>query len=483
MNLNLFTKNNSKHFTILLLILVSLVTKTWHISSHPIQLDEPFTIFTSNLGWADFCETFINENNPPLHFIIIKLIIYLFGFSEFALRFFSVLCMSFSLYFVYKSAQYIKGWESGIIASTLMLFSNLILVYSHQVRAYALLVLLASMGYYFIIKVIKKGNWSDIFGLGFSIGLLAYNHFMGIVFSCFLASSLFLYWKDPNTRKNLFVSFTIGVLLYAPYLPIFVTRFLDSSGGTWVQPPEGIMDIYILFWKFFNKPIPTVLAIILFVTGNVIWYKKDKIILLNHALLYLSFIGLFLLSLVIPLYLDRYLIFIAPVLYVQIGLNISRIQKIVPLKLKWGSLILPILLMLTFKIDSDINQSQDKKWAEIEKFKKNTAVIVDPKWERLNYCYYSNVNKYFVTTRDAFEATLIDNNIYNKNNFPNTYFQNLPDTIIVSSSGEIKSKLYRELAINYNSIATSHSEVTLLIKKQPLSSEEEITPNKKLSKL
>ena len=142
-------QENWKKYIPWVLVLLSLGFKFVHISTFPIQLDEPFSIFTSNLAWSEFWQVFLHENNPPLHPILLKLLIECVGMNDFWMRFMSVLFASLAVWFTYKSAEKLAGFEAGIIAGLCLVFSNQQMMYAHQIRAYSLLVSLAAMSFYF----------------------------------------------------------------------------------------------------------------------------------------------------------------------------------------------------------------------------------------------------------------------------------------------------------------------------------------------
>ena len=68
------------------LMLVHFIVCFLYIDSFPIALDEPFSIFHSQKSLPDLWEVFKNENNPPLHFILLHFWIKWFGTTAMAVR-------------------------------------------------------------------------------------------------------------------------------------------------------------------------------------------------------------------------------------------------------------------------------------------------------------------------------------------------------------------------------------------------------------
>ena len=72
---------------------------------------------------------------------------------------------------------------------------------------------------------------------------------------------------------------------------------------------------------------------------------------------------------------------------------------------------MPVLMMATFKIDADIKQNQNPQWQAINDIKGGKVLVISPPWEDLNYCYYTDKEKYFLGSRKAFETTRKADNI------------------------------------------------------------------------
>lgn len=390
------------------LVSLSLILKLTHINTFPIQLDEPFSIFTSNLAWPEFWKVFLTENNPPLHPILLKFVIEIFGMDEFWMRLLSVMLSSFSVYFIYKSGEIISGWKTGLIAGLIFCFSNLQMAYSHQIRAYALMVLLSSISIYLIIKLLKEKNNNSFILLGIINALLLYTHFMGIVHVGLSGLALIVFFKDKWIVKNLFYSYGITLLLFSPYLPIFLDRLLWVNGDSWVESPSSPMSIYFIFWRFFNAPLTTITGILTILSG-LIFFKRftenRDIISLLYAVVICTFIGLYFTSLKLPIYVDRYLIFVTPVLYPLIAVIISTLSNAKSNVFNWGlTLLLPILFMATFKIKSDIGQDKTTTWKIINEIADDKIVVFSPAWNDANYCYHTNKELYFTDSKIKFDS-------------------------------------------------------------------------------
>ena len=73
------------------LITLQLLVTLPFISSAPISIDEPFSIFYAQQDIGEFLPFLNQGNNPPLHFILLHYWINLFGISSFSVRSLSLL--------------------------------------------------------------------------------------------------------------------------------------------------------------------------------------------------------------------------------------------------------------------------------------------------------------------------------------------------------------------------------------------------------
>ena len=405
-----------------LFVFTSIILKLFYITTFPIQLDEPFSIFTSNLNWKEFFQVFVNENNPPLHPLLLKMVISFLGLDFFWMRFLSVLFSSFSIWFLYKGLEHLYSNKEAILASTFMLLSNLQMVYSHQIRAYALLVMLACMCFYSFVLVLKSNKKRNLFLLGVSFALMMFTHFMGILSVFFMSLSVFIYWKEKEIRNRLFYSLVVAFIIFCPYLPIFISRFLASTGGTWIEKPTSFMSVYYSIWRFFNAPLVTIIAILIFFSAFYFLRKRKE----NHFFLYflniqiiLSLVGIYFFSFIIPLYIDRYLIFVSPFIYAYIAIIIVYWSDVIKNNYfkKLTLLLVPVLFLATFKIDADINMDSNVKWEFIKSQTKNHNLIISPSWDDLNYCYYLDSEYFFVNSRAEFDSLRFKSKIYTELDF------------------------------------------------------------------
>jgi mannosyltransferase len=385
------------------LVLLNLVLKILFLDNRDVSMDEPFTIFYAQVDFRTLFEMLRTENNPPLFFIILHFWIKVFGISAFSVRFMAMVFSTLTVLVIYLIGKRFFSFRIGLLASLIFTFSNYHLLFAHEARVYSLFALLTSVSMFLFLQLSIRQSLRTIIFLAVTNLMLLYSHFFGfyIIFiqltSCFLIKEL-----RNRVLKQYFIIIVMVIVLYIPYLSMFISRFwLSSSHGTWVPKPI-ISDLYNMVWRFSNAPVTTVCFLITLFTAFIIYltrYKKDRescqttsaIILIWF---FLPYIFMFLISFKIPMFLDRYMVFISLGYYLLIAMSVSYLGK-----KRWVYCILSIivisLMVVTFTPHEDNKRKVKEVVQTINKLKTNESVIVIcPEWLNLGFVYYYN-QEYF----------------------------------------------------------------------------------------
>ncbi|NVO20252.1 MAG: glycosyltransferase family 39 protein [Bacteroidetes bacterium] len=154
----------------------------------------------------------LHEGHPPLYFILLKVWALCFGYSELALRSFSLLCGLLSIIMLYALVKdNYKGKYLAWAILLLVIFNPFLFYYFTEARMYAFAFLLATISYKYWIKYMKHKRIKSFDLLWFIVfsSALLYTHYYGLFFFLVLA-----FW---DTLKN---GFTIKLIYYA--IPILI---------------------------------------------------------------------------------------------------------------------------------------------------------------------------------------------------------------------------------------------------------------------
>ena len=350
----------------------------------------------------------------------------LFGIGSFSVRFTSVLFSSCTAIIIFLVGKKHFSLQSALTASLLFTASSVQMFYAHDARVYSLFVLLTAYSLYYFLETIsvqENKNKTPMVLLTVINVLLCYSHFFGFVV---IATEIFLCLILVTLRKNfikLLLSTGIVVVCYAWYIPIVFQRFIASSGGTWVPKPL-LTDLYTMLWRFSNVPVVTVFFLIILFYGCLFKWKSNnnssnnvfKILLLFFTVCYF---GLFVISFIMPVFIDRYLLFTSIFYYLLVAVSLSSITK----TSKYSYLLSSISVILMFATLDITKGKKANPKALVEDIRSNFIqpinIIITPEWSDLNFVYYYD-RKWFTYT-EHLRDTLASHSIFPVNN-PNSLF-------------------------------------------------------------
>lgn len=224
----------------------------------------------------------------------------------------------------------------ALTSSLLLTFSYLLQYYSHDCRAYSLFLLLGilSIHYYLETVIVARKTSGKTILFILSTTLLIYTHYFGFFILFFQGLHLLIFFRG---RILVFSGYYFLILLlYIPHLYPFLTRAGDSVGrGTWIESPQSLEGLYNSLWVFSNFPFITVGCIIILVAALIKFISRPKIPENFHAVslvvfwFLFAYLGMFIISFWVPMYIHRYLIYALPAYYITICLCVMYLFQAV----------------------------------------------------------------------------------------------------------------------------------------------------------
>ncbi len=295
------------------LVLAAVITRGLFAGLAGLTHDEPFTLYWAHRPLSELFAQLWHENNPPLHFLLVKALLPLTGTDEALLRMPGVIASGLTLWPLFLIGRELAGRRAGAVAALLMLFSVQQQGFAHEVRAYALLQLLAVTAVWQVVRLARKGAGRGPLALLVLADVaMVYTHFFGWLA---IGVQMLLVMALPALRQargTVLVAAAITMLAQAPYGAILLERLTTSVGqGTWLAspPPE---ELYNMLWRWSNAPVLVVLFLAAALVAGLRPTGRGPLWWTGLLWGVVPLVGLFLVSLAVPVFLDRYLLFAAP---------------------------------------------------------------------------------------------------------------------------------------------------------------------------
>lgn len=309
-----------------LLLLILLAAWAWRLHGLDVQSlwrDETDSLRFATQPLARALAMFSRPGeNGPLYFLLLRPWLAAAGQSEFALRFPSALLGVLAIPLVYVFGRRWFGLAAGLLAALLLAVNPYHVWYSQEAKMYALLVVAVMLSLAAFMWAIARGRWQRwAIWLGLTSACF-YIHVLG-VFVIPLEIAWFLLVPTWRRRWRGFgLALAVLVLPYAPLVWWQWKLLVDpnfSTGHTFMPLGRVLQTLWqAQIQGIVLAPSPWLLAapIFLLLAAFVLPLPQDRANARRLALVwwFLPVLGVFSLSLAVPIFLDRYLIWVMPAL-------------------------------------------------------------------------------------------------------------------------------------------------------------------------
>lgn len=406
-------KKNIKIYEIIAvtaLLITALALRLYKIGYFGLWLDEAATVYLikSNI--------YIFDSSPPLYYLFMKSWCFIFGYSEFALRFPSVIFSIIALAFLYFFVKKAFGQFAAFFSLAFGVFSPFLINYAQEARAYSLLMMLFIMNlYYFYCLIFISNNKQRLQTYGYIVTgiLLLYTHYSA--FFILLSQILFLLACPRDIKLNYWIKrlLIIGFFSFGSVI-IFLWNYLYKRVGTWIPDFSlvsltGTLNCFSGGNLLIPKTIFSITALtqtflisfsVFFTFLAVIYLQNDKEILYRKRIFFVLFF------LVTPLSLSilisaffvnyysvatiKYVSFLIFPYIVLLSIGITRLITKVPIVISMLIIILLFSLIPYYQSGKLYGEDWNYILPLIEnKMENNTKIVAFPSYITLAVNYYA----------------------------------------------------------------------------------------------
>jgi mannosyltransferase len=284
--------------------------------------------------------------NGPLYFLMLRGWIGLTGYSELALRFFSLLCGVISVALIIALGTRLFKRAVGLIAGALLAVSAYQVWYSQEAKMYTLITMLALAALYFLRRAVEEGKLRFWIGVVVCTTVAMAAHILAALLIPAEVVVFLLWW--PHSRKHLLAGGLALACVTVPYIPLAIDRLkwvfqpadtgfarytfgemLSTLGGVYVRGVFSSLDEQLILIATAAAAIIALFGLLSIDTPDRPTSRPDRV-LTRLSLIAWAFVPAIIIALISinrPLFTDRYLIWIQPAFYLAVALGVYALGK------------------------------------------------------------------------------------------------------------------------------------------------------------
>lgn len=326
--------------------------------------DEAFSVLMAKHTPLQILKLSAQEFNSPLYYLLLHFWMTLFGTSEVAIRLLSFIPHLLLTIFVYRLSHLFVNRSWSWFATLVVFLNPMLLTYAFEARGYSWFALFATLS----ILLFYQRRWLPYIVVSV-LGVYTHPYMLLVL----LVEIVFLIFGNSFKQKELaayFPRFRVALLtiflLYAPWIPILFHQWL-ASRESWIYPVDIQLFLSVLgnlFTSYEGTPgwLWPITAVLSFGLLTLFWLaikEKKSLAFLFIAWIFLPLSLILGFSLFKPLFVNRYLIFVAVAECFLAVMGLSAIRTFGLRRLSTGGLVL--LLMLTNIILPTFRQRLDSR--------------------------------------------------------------------------------------------------------------------------
>lgn len=451
-------KFNKKDIIIYILIVIVTLTYISLIFNDSVWEDEAYTMLVVKKDFPKIIESVAIDVHPPLYYIIAKMFTIIFGYSVSSVKLASIVPVILVMIFVKSKSNFLFKENSNLISILFILligFSPIAFSINIELRMYTWSMFFVTCSGIYAYEIYKEPNRlkPTVLFIIFSL-CAAYTHYYAAVTECFiyLILMIFLLKKDKKYYKKCLKLIFCTVIVYLPWIPVFINQFIVVRDNWWLQTFTTEDMIYFIKYLFDGKFVYIFLIIVLYIFISLLHYlmKNRNNEEASFALLAIfSFVmtimfGIIVSILIRPMFLSRYMYPACGLFFLGISIAITKDKYKIILR---NLLILIIILNIPFSYSASYLAEYKTGTEEFKKFINEninlSAIISTDSYElywsllpyylqenKIEYSYLNNnFEKYVFTKKNIEEVKEImhdaDIDLIFNGNIDSKYFFNV----------------------------------------------------------
>ncbi|WP_223489166.1 glycosyltransferase family 39 protein [Pseudomonas sp. A-RE-19] len=318
-------------------VAIALFARFHAITVPVIWYDEAYSLLLAEGSPAYIWATTARDVHPPLYYVLLHFWMLLFGNGVLAARSLSALADVGTLLLCIKLMSLVTTRKATWIAALLLALLPISVRYSQEVRMYTLLgfwLMGATVALVCWVKAPDQKRYPILYVLLMTAAF--YTHYFAAL--CVLVHWLFC-WRVSNVRGSVLpvrawiVANGAIVVLYLPWLPDFIDQLLRMDGLEWIPPltwPTALTFVWQLVmmgdsasYSFLWRALPWVMIVVCAAAVLLKARHERPFSVLLVGYFFVPVLSVFLVSLIVPVFNARYLVFAAAALPLIVALALD----------------------------------------------------------------------------------------------------------------------------------------------------------------
>lgn len=388
-----------------------------------VWFDEAYSIMLAKHPINDLIHLTAIDVHPPVYYIFLHFWGNLFGFGELSLRLSSIIMMSVAIFMMAVFLKMLFSKRFAIFTTLFLCLSPMLVRYGFEIRMYAAATIISVLATLILFLLdgenqkLKRRILQLIYAGLVALGMLTL-YYTIVIWLTHLAFLIYRAKKEnrPIFKQDFWLVYILSVIFFSPWFLTAIKQFTNGALAPISERMTITNIIGVFSFNFLYRPtwqldqIGGLLILIFIITFILLFAKTLKNRSKKTELLMFLAVGPimieFMICLVAPMYVERYLVYSAPFLIALICYLLYKPKfKIVPV---FYSLLLLILGIINLNQIGNFNFQRMQKPAirEVaEEINKNSQyktqpILADSPYEAIELNYYLGDNIYFYSPYD-----------------------------------------------------------------------------------
>ena len=325
------SSRNKVIITLSAIMLFGFLIRFVGLSQIPFSNDDLYSLIRASNPQNPFLTTFGDPGNPPLYYILLKFWLFIFGFSEFAARMFSVFLGTIAIATAYFGLKNFSDKKAALFAALLTAFFGYQIGQLQEIRGYVLVIMLIPLCVSTFLKFVQNPHSLKFMVLTLiPCAMMVNTHYYGailvFVFGIYFAAKIF---KNKNfSYKNIKFLLIFSVIILLSFMPYFFITSInkaiaDEQFNSWIRKPGLVFSLLALIFP---------LLAVSYLYARKLLFKillKNEITLLNFIIftIVIGYEIIFVISMFRPILTERYLIFGLPLFIAAVSILVSGLLR------------------------------------------------------------------------------------------------------------------------------------------------------------